>query len=315
LLISYRGVFYGNVWRSKDFPFLSQLLFTGESNSSHYVQFNQTAILNKNMEVDDTLLSSQGLPFFSGTFIAYILSTNLAITATFTHMLLWHYQDIKSAWAFASWKNIKRNTNPSNWNLRFWRPSAPSHEVREYENDPHYKLMQAYKDAPNWWYGAVLLISIALGLLSTNLADSTLPWWGFFIAIGLSSICILFFGAQYAITGFSFAVQPVIQMLGGYLHPGKPVANMYFVLFGYNSVSQGQLLLKDLKFSQYAHLSPRCTFTMQMAGTIMGSIFSYIIMDTITTNQREILLSIEGTNVWSGQTVQTYNSQVSDYNV
>jgi hypothetical protein len=39
---------------------------------------------------------------------------------------------------------------------------------------------------------------------------------------------------------------------------------MYFVLFGYNSVSQGQLLLKDLKFAQYAHLSPRVTFIMQM---------------------------------------------------
>lgn len=41
---------------------------------------------------------------------------------------------------------------------------------------------------------------------------------------------------------------------------------MYFVLFGYNSVVQGQLLLRDLKFAQYAHLSPRCTFTVQLVG-------------------------------------------------
>jgi hypothetical protein len=41
-------------------------------------------------------------------------------------------------------------------------------------------------------------------------------------------------------------------MIGGYLQVGNPVANMYFVLFGYNSVYQGQLLLKDLKFAQYA---------------------------------------------------------------
>jgi len=32
-------------------------------------------------------------------------------------------------------------------------------------------------------------------------------------------------------------------------------------------------------------------------------------MSSITTNQREILLSIEGTNIWSGQQVQTFNSQ------
>lgn len=32
-------------------------------------------------------------------------------------------------------------------------------------------------------------------------------------------------------------------------------------------------------------------------------------MSTITTSQRETLLSIEGTNIWSGQTIQTFNSQ------
>jgi OPT family oligopeptide transporter len=259
--------------------------------------------------VDDALLGKQGLPYFAGTFVTYILSTNLAITATFTHILLWNYNDIKSAWSFASWANIKRGLNPSKWNLRFWQGRDSDARDGELEIDPHYQLMLKYKDAHNWWYGIIFFLSVVLGLIAIYYAESTLPWWGLFIAMGLSSVCILFFGAQYAITGFHFSVQPVIQMLGGYLHPGRPVANMYFVLFGYNSVSQGQLLLKDLKFAQYAHLSPRCTFTMQMVGTVIGSIFSFIIMDSITTNQREILLSIEGTNIWSGQTIQTYNSQ------
>src|SRR6201990_1123103 len=83
----------------------------------------------------------------------------------------------------------------------------------------------------------------------------------------ISPACVLFFGAQFAITGFNFITQPVVQMIAGYLHPGRPLANMYFVLFGYNSVYQGQLLLRDLKFAQYAHLSPRATFTMQIVRT------------------------------------------------
>jgi hypothetical protein len=101
--------------------------------------------------------------------------------------------------------------------------------------------------------------------------------WGFFIACALSSICILFFGAQFGITGFNYNMQPVIQMLGGYLHPGRPMANMYFVLFGYNSILQGQLLLRDLKFAQYAHLAPRATFTMQMVSISSTSPLSSII--------------------------------------
>jgi hypothetical protein len=102
------------------------------------------------------------------------------------------------------------------------------------------------------WYTAVLLLSVVSGLITIYLSNSTLPWWGFFVSFALAAISILFFGAQYAITGFNFNMQPVIQMIGGYMQGGNPVANMYFVLFGYNSVYQGQLLLKDLKFAQYA---------------------------------------------------------------
>src|SRR6201986_5621071 len=32
-------------------------------------------------------------------------------------------------------------------------------------------------------------------------------------------------------------------------------------------------------------------------------------MNSVTTNQRDILTSIEGSNVWSGQGVHTFNSQ------
>lgn len=55
-----------------------------------------------------------------------------------------------------------------------------------------------------------------------------------------------------------------------------------------------------MKLGQYAKLSPRCTFAMQMIGTLVGAILNYIITITITTNQREILLSIQGTHIWSG---------------
>lgn len=222
-------------------------------------------ILNTKMEVEDSLIGAQGLPYFTATFAAYLLSTNLAITATFSHMFLWHYNDIRSAWAFASVANLRHVFSPRSWNWKFWKhANLKLGGEGDTEDDPHYRLMTAYLDAPNWWYGMVLVLSIVVGLLMLYLVESTLPWWGFLVACSLSSICILFFGAQTAITGFGFNVQPVIQMLGGYLHPGRPVANMYFVLFGFNSVAQGQLLLKDLKFAQYTHLSPRCTFAMQM---------------------------------------------------
>jgi len=49
--------------------------------------------------------------------------------------------------------------------------------------------------------------------------------------------------------------------------------------------------------------------TVQIVDTIVGAFFNWIMMNTIVDNQTEILVSVQGTNVWSGQNVQQYNSQ------
>lgn len=36
---------------------------------------------------------------------------------------------------------------------------------------------------------------------------------------------------------------------------------------------------------------------------------NYVVMVSIVDSQREVLLDASGTNVWSGQTVQSLNSQ------
>jgi len=43
-------------------------------------------------------------------------------------------------------------------------------------------------------------------------------------------------------TGLSFIIQPFVQMVGGFLHPGKPMAIMYFVLFSYSESLESMVL-------------------------------------------------------------------------
>lgn len=45
-----------------------------------------------------------------------------------------------------------------------------------------------------------------------------------------------------------------------------------------------------------------------MVGAVIGAIFNYIMMKSIVSAQRETLLGIQGTNIWSGQNVQQYNT-------
>lgn len=53
---------------------------------------------------------------------------------------------------------------------------------------------------------------------------------------------------------------------------------MYFYVLTYNSVQQGQYLLRDLKLAQQTKLSAKCTFVTQVIGCIFGSILNYVMM-------------------------------------
>ncbi|OJA20503.1 hypothetical protein AZE42_11975 [Rhizopogon vesiculosus] len=300
-VVVFVAVYYNNIWKAQNFPFLSQLLFYENG-----TEYDQTLILNIDYKVDPTRLSEQDLPYYASTWVVYLLSTNVA--TTFTHLLLWNRSDLRSAWSWMTVSSIKQWWEIFNWKV--WQADGMREKDLDDEQiDPHYKQMLKYPDAPNSWYFVVFLLSSIVSLVVMYKTDSTLPWWGFVVSLLLATISILFFGALYAITGLAFIIQPFVQMIGGYLHRGKPVANMYFVLYGYNTVTQAQLLLRDLKIAQYAKLPPRAAFTAQIIGTLLGAILNFMMMNSIIDSQREVLLSIQGTNIWSGQQPQQYNSQ------
>lgn len=83
---------------------------------------------------------------------------------------------------------------------------------------------------------------------------------------------------------------------------------MYFLVLTFNSLQQGQYLLRDLKLAQQVKLSPKCTFATQVIGCVFGAILNYIMMQSIVKAQTPILLSTEGTSIWSGAWVQSINS-------
>ncbi|CAD0012917.1 unnamed protein product [Aureobasidium pullulans] len=198
-VILFMGLYYGNLWRAQDFPFLAQVLFTGESNGTYYAEYNQTLILNSKMEIDQTLLDTVGPPYLTATYIGYLITSNMDL-------------QVLAEPGDARGKTDQKESDP---NL-----------------DPHYKLMlrNLYPEVPTWWWGIVVVISWALGLGCLYGMDSTLPWWGFVMSTVLTFICVLFFGAQMGITGFQFNIQPICQMLAGYMFQGRPLANMYFTV-------------------------------------------------------------------------------------
>ncbi|EST04618.1 Oligopeptide transporter, OPT superfamily [Kalmanozyma brasiliensis GHG001] len=309
-IILFMGMYYGNIFRAQDFPFLSQELFDGTSNGTNAFIFNQTAIMTPEFIVDDQLLKAEGLPWLTTTYLAYLITTNLGLTACFTHMMLWNYDDLKAAWSWASPSSIKELISDPHW-YKFWRTSTPEEDqawaakmMDDDRCDPHYKIMMKneYKEAPMWWWGALLAISWAVGLVCLYVMKATLPWWGFILSTLFTFVFVLFFGAQQGITGFGFNIQPICQMLAGYLFPGRPLANLYFTCYTYNAAAMGGVLARDLK------LAPMCTFAVQVVGCLVGGMMNWVMMVDIVQNQATILKSVQGTNIWSGQNIQQFNT-------
>lgn len=227
----YSAAYYTNLWQTQDLPFLSQVLFNDRSNSTNFIQWNQTTVIGSNNKIDPAALAVEGLPRITATYCLNILVSNMSISAGIVHLLLWNMGDLKVVLDFATPSSLKKSFN----SFKHWRTfkkdeNARSEEIPE-NYDPHYRLMLKYKPLPNWWFLVILVIAVVVALVILYMGGSTLPWWGFLVSCLVSWILLLFFGAMNAVTGLGMVIQPIVQLIGGYIQPENPVANMYFTLY------------------------------------------------------------------------------------
>ncbi|KAE9394953.1 OPT oligopeptide transporter [Gymnopus androsaceus JB14] len=276
-IIAFAAVFANNVWNAQNFPFLSQLLFLENG-----TEYPQTEVLNADFTLNEEKLAAVGLPWYAATQIVTKIGTSLSFGATITHIIIWNGKELWHALLAA--------------------------RVRDIETCTHYEKMKVYDEVPFWWYTAMFIASMAIALATNYTGSSQLPWWAFFISVGFAAFFLPIISALYAILCFVPGTEDIARMLGAALVPGKPRANMYFTLYAYNSTEQGRSMTRDLKMGQYTKLPPRVTFTMQCLGAVIGALLNYLIMKIVIASNREILLSVQGTNVWSGAAIQSFNS-------
>ncbi|KAL0057794.1 hypothetical protein AAF712_015552 [Marasmius tenuissimus] len=270
------GAYANNVWSAQSFPFLGQLLYRSDGS-----EYDQTMILNDDFTLNEEKLAAYGLPWFTTSTAIYKVAASLSFGATITHMAIWNG---KMVWR-AVWDGRKGDVI-----------------------DPHYEKMKVYKEVPYWWYTAMFVVSVAIGMATNYTGHSQLPWWAYFIAVGFAALFLPIITTLYAILCFVCNTQDIARMLGAALVPGKPRPNMYFTMYAYNSTEQGRSMARDLKMGQYTKCPPRVTFTMQCLGAVIGALLNYIIMKVVISANRDLLLSVQGTNVWSGAVVQSFNS-------
>jgi hypothetical protein len=171
-------------------------------------------------------------------YVFSLITTNAGFTGNFVHMFLWNYAEIKTGWSFFTLSSIKDNLTLANLKYFltpstyfFWRNTGKRTEAEKQallddpSIDPHYKVMirNNYDECPSSWYFFAFLASFITVMTCLYVIKSTLPWWGVIFAMITLWIVLLFFGAQYAITGFQFNISNVMQTIAGYSFPRRPV--------------------------------------------------------------------------------------------
>ncbi|KAE9400851.1 OPT oligopeptide transporter [Gymnopus androsaceus JB14] len=277
------AVYYGNVWHGLNFPFMSQDIFDINGN-----EYNQTAILTDN-KFDQAKYDQVGPAYFSSTNALYFITANLAMSATLVHVILFYGEQLKP-FIYAM--------NPWNKNVTV-------------VHDEHYIVMKRYDKVPRYWFLLLLAAAYAIAQATDYTGHSNFSWWQLTVILILSLVFTTAYCTTSAILGFSeFSTQldGFYSMIGSYMAPGDPIANMYAALYGSQPTVQGITLLGDLKLGQYLKIPPKVNFLVQVLGCVVGALLNYVMELSIVANQRAALLSIAGTRLWSGQNAQSFNS-------
>ena len=156
------------------------------------------------------------------------------------------------------------------------------------ETDIHSYLMRRYRDVPRWWFAALGIVFVVLGIIGIEICNTGLPVWAYFVALIFAAIFVLPFGIIQAITNQQFFLNVLAEVMIGYSLPGRPVAAMLFKTISSDAVGQAVAYCGDLKFGHYMKIPPRLVFTSQVTSSVFSVIASIVAQNWALDNIPDI---------------------------
>ncbi|KAJ3025234.1 UNVERIFIED_CONTAM: hypothetical protein HDU68_007351 [Siphonaria sp. JEL0065] len=195
------------------------------------------------------------------------------------------------------------------------------------QEDIHNVLMDVYPDVPEAWYLSLLTWTgvWTIFVCQTEKAFS-LPWFGVILAIATAMFSIVPFGIIQAISGQLVQLKAVSELISGLLFPGDILAVMTFKTLSSVAMSQGLVLVSDMKLGHYLKIPPRSLFLAQFVGSVLGALISTIIAlvtcdilqgptDNITSTSQlksgitKLISNSMASSSWTGVQYQTFLSE------
>jgi OPT family oligopeptide transporter len=169
--------------------------------------------------------------------------------ALISHVTLWHSKEMVSGF-----KSMFRRQ-----------------KLTEEFNDIHTRLMGAYKEAPEWWYLALMLVAFVLACVGCACWPTGMPIWGVVLSIVICLVVQVPIGMVLAVTNMEVTLNVIAEYIAGYALEGMAIPNMIFKMFGYIATAQSIQFSADLKLAHYMKLPPRTVFVAQVYATVLAA--------------------------------------------
>lgn len=288
--------YYSNWLYSSYMPIVSAAVFDNTGNV-----YDVSKILTS-----DFLFDREAYRNYSRVYlpITYVLSYGVqfaGLTALLTHTVCWYGKDIITQWK-QSIQEAKVEPKAAYQPLSVEPDERPRRRSRDHglrqrrsmsdsgldglmgREDVHNRLMKRYKDAPVTWYLITFVTMLMVGIFVVEYYPVHLPWYGLLLALGICTILFIPIAIVMAITNQHSSIYLICQLVCGAVFPGRPVANMVFVTYGYISSAQGVKFAADLKLGHYMKIPPRTLFWVQMVATVVSSMTQIGVLNWMFAN-------------------------------
>ena len=263
-------LYFTNTLNGKSFPAMNSGTFDKDGST-----YNISRILTPQYTLDQSAMDSYSHPYWSTGYAFVFFAGFVSSTGAAVYSILWY--------GSSSWKILKDA----------WRNRHDDYD------DPYLRLMSTFPRVPHWWYGALLVVCLALSFGTLYGGDFQLPWWGFIIIVLVAGLFTFPNGILWGVANMQVGMTFLSEVIAGSLFPGNPMAVLTCLVYGRQILEQNLNLISDYKFGFYMKIPEKEMFIGQIYGTLLGPFVNYGMMRFIIDNVgKETLTGVKHSPSW-----------------
>lgn len=215
-------------------------------------QYNITKVLDANNSLDIDRYKDYGPPYYAIANLFVTGANFVYYTFSIVYVFTKFWRPIKKAFVGIVVNTIRRRSVYSGF------------------TDGHTRVMHAYKEVPEWWYGIVFAFGFVVSIVSVTAWPTQTPWWSILGVTGVGALLTIPWVVIESIANTGIQLNTIWQVLPGVWFPGKPLPQLIILMLGGAFEQMAGGFSADLKYAHYAKIPPRAVFRGHVSSCIVN---------------------------------------------